>query len=104
MAQGGRRPGAGRPRGRTGKQKKTIAQTLKREALKAYFDRQAAIEFAPVLAQYFARAKGQPTEADPRILVDFLNRVLGKPPESVEFGAGAGGAVTVRIVHQQLAT
>jgi len=101
MAKGGKRPGAGRRKGTKGK--KTIAQVIEREALRAYFDQQAAIEFAPVLAQYFARAKGQPTEADPRILVDFLNRVLGKPPESVEFGAGAGGAVTVRIVHQQLA-
>jgi len=101
MAKGGRRPGAGRPRGRTGKQKKTIEQTLKREALKAYFDRQAALEFAPVLAQYFARAKGEKSEADPRILIDLLNRLLGKPPESIEWGAG-DGVVVGKIIMQQL--
>jgi len=99
MPKGGRRPGAGRPKGR--KDNKRIAQAVERAALRAYFDQQAAIEFAPVLAQYFARAKGEPTQADPRILVDFLNRLLGKPPESIEFG-GATGEVVGKIIMQQL--
>jgi len=98
MPKGGRRPGAGRPKGR--KDNKRIAEAVERAALRAYFDQQAAVEFAPVLAQYFARAKGEKTDADPRILIDFLNRQLGKPPESIEFGAGTG-AVNVQIVHQQ---
>lgn len=94
---GGRRPGAGRPVGSKGK------KTLARETLKAYFDEQARREFAPVLVQYFRRAKGLSSDADPRILIDLLNRLLGKSPDSVQLEGREGTALAVRIVHHHLA-
>lgn len=96
MAHGGRRRGAGRPKGAKGK------VPLARAAVRAYFDAEAVKAFAPILAQYLRRAQGLPSDADPRLQIDFLNRLLGKPPESVEVSGAAGAAVSIRVVHQQL--
>ena len=90
---GGRQPGAGRPKGAKGK--KTIA----REALQAYFEQQARDSFKPILAQYLQRAK----DGNDRILIDLFNRLLGKPPESVQLSGGDRDTLPVRVVHQQLA-
>lgn len=92
MGHGGKRPRAGR---RVGSKNK---KTLERAALRAVFEAQATAEFQPILEAYFARAKGEPSDADPRILIDLFNRLLGKPAESVELSAPAGA---VRIVMQQ---
>lgn len=95
MAKGGKRPGAGRKKG------SKLRATLERETLRAYFDKEAVKWFAPILEQYLRRATGEPSEADPRIQIDFLNRTLGKPAESVEV-SGKGGAPVIRmVIHEQ---
>jgi hypothetical protein len=104
MARGGKRKGAGRPKGALGK------ATLERQALRALFDAEAAKHFGPVVAEYFRLAAGQPLpkktrrkpKGDPRLLIDFFNRTMGKPPESIEFGAGDGGPSTITVIHKQL--
>jgi len=96
MASGGKRQGAGRPKGAKGK------APLERQALRDYFDAQAVKQFAPVLAEYYKRARGMKTKSDPKVLIDFLNRTLGKPPESIEFGAGDGEPTTITVIHKQL--
>lgn len=96
MGHGGRRSGAGRPKGAKDK------ALLAREALRVYFEEQAVKEFAPIFAQYVKRAKGLETNADPRILIDFMNRILGRPVEAVELSGVAGEALTVRVVHREV--
>lgn len=95
MAKGGRRPGAGRKKG------SKLRATLERETLRAYFDKEAVRMFAPILEHYFRRATGEPSEADPRVLLDFFNRTLGKPVESVEV-SGKDGAPAIRMVIHEL--
>ena len=93
MARGGRRPGSGRPNGARSR------KVLAREALQAYFEEQTCQAFAGVMAQYLKLAQ----KGDPRILIDLFNRLLGKPPESVQVSGRDGRALAVTVVHQQLA-
>jgi hypothetical protein len=99
MPRGGKRIGAGRQWG--SKEKRTI----ERATVRAYFEAQALAEFKPIFAAYVRRAKGEPTDADPRILIDFFNRLLGKPPDWVQLSGVDGGPVHVsveRISYREL--
>lgn len=85
---GGKRPGAGRPKGAKNK------RTLEIEA--------AAKEFAPVALQALAEI-AQSSESDSaRVAASsaLLDRAYGKPRQAHEHTGEGGGPVEVRVTHR----
>lgn len=71
---GGKRPGAGRPKGSKG------GHTLQAEKAREYIIRRVISDLEPIMDALIARAKnGEVTAAK-----DLLDRAFGKPKETVE--------------------
>lgn len=87
---GGRRPGAGRPKGSKNRATKAEAVALSERA-KAYAD-EALATLAEVM-----RNKEAPPAARVSASESILNRGYGKPTQSVEVGALGGGPLPVTV-------
>lgn len=86
---GGRRPGAGRPKGA-----RDISPRVRMDA-RSVFSRIAERRFPRIVAAYVRRAE----QGDTRAGQDLLNRIIGPAPQRVEVSGPGGAAIAV----QQLA-
>lgn len=86
---GGKRPGAGRPKG------SKASHTIQAEALKKYLIEQAIAAKAEVIAALIREAK----RGDVRAIKELLDRILGRPVDPVELSGKDGGAIQIRGVE-----
>ena len=91
---GGARPGAGRPRGRKDSEPRFEPRT-KRSFLAQFHERIEGNADAIIGAYLTACLAG-----DARVIVDLMNRLLGKPATTVELSGPGGNAVRLEAVTQ----